>query len=48
MELRSDSWPLPKPDRIHHIVEDFLTDWTGIHSTFFQIGRIHCPLPNCK
>ncbi|XP_028311711.1 FAD-dependent oxidoreductase domain-containing protein 2 [Gouania willdenowi] len=29
MKLRPDGWPLPRPKAIHHIVEDFLTEWEG-------------------
>lgn len=27
MKLRPNGWPLPRPQAIHHIVEDFLTEW---------------------
>ena len=27
MNSRLPKWPLPRPHRIHHIVEDFLTQW---------------------
>ncbi|XP_037544405.1 FAD-dependent oxidoreductase domain-containing protein 2, partial [Nematolebias whitei] len=29
MKKRPRGWPLPRPDAIHHIVEDFLTEWDG-------------------
>lgn len=29
MRMKPSDWILPKPDMIHHIVEDFLTDWTA-------------------
>ncbi|XP_066498509.1 FAD-dependent oxidoreductase domain-containing protein 2 isoform X2 [Hoplias malabaricus] len=27
MRLRPVDWPLPRPDAVHHVVEDFLTEW---------------------
>ncbi|XP_072225751.1 FAD-dependent oxidoreductase domain-containing protein 2 [Leuresthes tenuis] len=27
MKTRSHGWPLPRPKAIHHMVEDFLTEW---------------------
>ncbi|KAM9844287.1 FAD-dependent oxidoreductase domain-containing protein 2 [Aulostomus maculatus] len=27
MKLRPNGWPLPRPKAIHHMVEDFLTEW---------------------
>ncbi|KAM4650535.1 FAD-dependent oxidoreductase domain-containing protein 2 [Discoglossus pictus] len=44
MKLRPDQWPLPRPDRIHHVVEDFLTDWTGPNSHILPLRRF---LENC-
>ncbi|XP_028406643.1 FAD-dependent oxidoreductase domain-containing protein 2-like [Dendronephthya gigantea] len=32
-------YSLPKPDRIHHIVEDFLTKWTGPFSHLVPLRR---------
>ncbi|KAM6966595.1 FAD-dependent oxidoreductase domain-containing protein 2 isoform 2-T2 [Tautogolabrus adspersus] len=29
MKLRPHGWPLPRPKAIHHMVEDFLTEWDG-------------------
>uniref|UniRef100_A0A3B4YPZ7 FAD-dependent oxidoreductase domain containing 2 n=1 Tax=Seriola lalandi dorsalis TaxID=1841481 RepID=A0A3B4YPZ7_SERLL len=29
MKLRPHGWPLPRPKAIHHMVEDFLTEWEG-------------------
>lgn len=29
MKLRPQGWPLPRPKMIHHMVEDFLTEWDG-------------------
>ncbi|XP_056379659.1 FAD-dependent oxidoreductase domain-containing protein 2 [Hyla sarda] len=44
MKLRPQGWPLPRPDHIHHIVEDFLTDWTGPKSHILPLRRF---LENC-
>ncbi|XP_075689623.1 FAD-dependent oxidoreductase domain-containing protein 2 isoform X2 [Rhinoderma darwinii] len=44
MELRPQGWPLPRPDHIHHVVEDFLTDWTGSKSHILPLRRF---LENC-
>lgn len=27
MKLRLQGWPLPRPNAIHHMVEDFLAEW---------------------
>ncbi len=27
MRQRPVGWPLPRPEAIHHMVEDFLTEW---------------------
>ncbi|CAB4023432.1 Hypothetical predicted protein [Paramuricea clavata] len=32
-------YSLPKPDRMHHIVEDFLTKWTGPFSHLVPLRR---------
>uniref|UniRef100_A0A8C5QSG7 FAD dependent oxidoreductase domain containing 2 n=1 Tax=Leptobrachium leishanense TaxID=445787 RepID=A0A8C5QSG7_9ANUR len=44
MKLRSENWPLPRPNRLHHVVEDFLTDWTGPNSHILPLRRF---LENC-
>ncbi|XP_069087281.1 FAD-dependent oxidoreductase domain-containing protein 2 [Pleurodeles waltl] len=44
MKLRPENWPLPRPDAIHHVVEDFLTDWTAPLSHILPLRRF---LENC-
>ncbi|XP_025973743.1 FAD-dependent oxidoreductase domain-containing protein 2 isoform X2 [Dromaius novaehollandiae] len=44
MRLRSPDWSLPRPDAIHHIVEDFLTDWTAPNAHILPLRRF---LENC-
>lgn len=44
MRLRHPDWPLPRPDAIHHIVEDFLTDWTAPNAHILPLRRF---LENC-
>ncbi|NWX98934.1 FXRD2 protein, partial [Nothoprocta ornata] len=44
MRLRPPDWPLPRPDAIHHIVEDFLTDWTAPNAHVLPLRRF---LENC-
>ncbi|XP_067998458.1 FAD-dependent oxidoreductase domain-containing protein 2 [Melanerpes formicivorus] len=44
MKLRPSDWPLPRPDAIHHIVEDFLTDWTAPNAHILPLRRF---LENC-
>ncbi|KAM6306773.1 LOW QUALITY PROTEIN: FAD-dependent oxidoreductase domain-containing protein 2-like [Podargus strigoides] len=44
MRLRPPDWPLPHPDAIHHIVEDFLTDWTALNAHILPLRRF---LENC-
>ncbi|KYO36391.1 FAD-dependent oxidoreductase domain-containing protein 2 isoform B [Alligator mississippiensis] len=44
MRLRPPDWPLPRPDAIHHIVEDFLTDWTAPNAHILPLRRF---LENC-
>uniref|UniRef100_A0A8D0H2I6 FAD-dependent oxidoreductase domain-containing protein 2 n=1 Tax=Sphenodon punctatus TaxID=8508 RepID=A0A8D0H2I6_SPHPU len=44
MGLRPLDWPLPHPDAIHHIVEDFLTDWTAPNAHILPLRRF---LENC-
>ncbi|KAM9324489.1 FAD-dependent oxidoreductase domain-containing protein 2, partial [Gastrophryne carolinensis] len=44
IEARPESFPLPRPDRIHHVVEDFLTDWTASSTHILPLRRF---LENC-
>ncbi|XP_053325035.1 FAD-dependent oxidoreductase domain-containing protein 2 [Spea bombifrons] len=44
MKLRPDNWPLPRPDRMHHVVEDFHTDWTRLNSHILPLRRF---IENC-
>ncbi|KFQ75697.1 FAD-dependent oxidoreductase domain-containing protein 2, partial [Phaethon lepturus] len=44
MRLRPPDWPLPCPDAVHHIVEDFLTDWTAPNAHILPLRRF---LENC-
>lgn len=44
MRLRPPDWPLPRPDAVHHIVEDFLTDWTAPNAHILPLRRF---LENC-
>ncbi|XP_030062661.1 FAD-dependent oxidoreductase domain-containing protein 2 [Microcaecilia unicolor] len=44
MKFRPKKWPLPRPDAIHHIVEDFLTDWTALNAHILPLRRF---LENC-
>ncbi|KAJ6658881.1 hypothetical protein lerEdw1_019517 [Lerista edwardsae] len=44
MRLSPPDWPLPRPDAIHHIVEDFLTDWTAPNAHILPLRRF---LENC-
>ncbi|KAL8221979.1 UNVERIFIED_CONTAM: FAD-dependent oxidoreductase domain-containing protein 2 [Gekko kuhli] len=44
MRLCPPDWPLPRPDAIHHIVEDFLTDWTAQNAHILPLRRF---LENC-
>ncbi|KAG8556325.1 hypothetical protein GDO81_018027 [Engystomops pustulosus] len=44
MDFRPHGWPLPRPDYIHHVVEDFLTHWTGPNSHILPLRRF---LENC-
>lgn len=44
MRLHPPDWPLPRPDAIHHIVEDFLTDWTAPNAHILPLRRF---LENC-
>lgn len=44
MKLRPNGWPLPRPQAIHHIVEDFLTEWDAPISHIQPLRRFleHC------
>ncbi|XP_066563495.1 FAD-dependent oxidoreductase domain-containing protein 2 isoform X2 [Amia ocellicauda] len=44
MRLRPPGWPLPRPQALHHIVEDFLTEWEGPVSHSQPLRRFleHC------
>ncbi|XP_051045259.1 FAD-dependent oxidoreductase domain-containing protein 2 isoform X2 [Phodopus roborovskii] len=44
MRFRPAQWPLPRPIAIHHIVEDFLTDWTAPVGHILPLRRF---LENC-
>ncbi|KAF5919815.1 hypothetical protein HPG69_009804 [Diceros bicornis minor] len=44
VRFRSADWPLPRPTAIHHIVEDFLTDWTAPVGHILPLRRF---LENC-
>ncbi|XP_029014406.1 FAD-dependent oxidoreductase domain-containing protein 2 [Betta splendens] len=44
MTLRPHSWPLPRPRALHHMIEDFLTEWDGPVSHVQPLRRFleHC------
>ncbi|MEQ2164350.1 FAD-dependent oxidoreductase domain-containing protein 2, partial [Goodea atripinnis] len=44
MKMRPRGWPLPRPKAIHHMVEDFLTEWDGPLSHIQPLRRFleHC------
>lgn len=44
MRFRPADWPLPRPTAIHHVVEDFLTDWTAPVGHILPLRRF---LENC-
>ncbi|XP_043535910.1 FAD-dependent oxidoreductase domain-containing protein 2 isoform X1 [Chiloscyllium plagiosum] len=44
MTQRPKLWPLPRPYYIHHVVEDFLTDWTAAKAHILPLRRF---LENC-
>lgn len=44
MEARPEKWSLPRPEKIHHVVEDFLTDWTAPSAHLLPLRRF---LENC-
>lgn len=39
MQSRPPDWPLPRPDRLHHVVEDFLTSWDGPQTHILPLRR---------
>ncbi|XP_069766057.1 FAD-dependent oxidoreductase domain-containing protein 2 [Narcine bancroftii] len=39
MTQRPKLWPLPRPSHIHHVVEDFLTDWTAAKAHILPLRR---------
>lgn len=39
MTQRPKQWPLPRPSSIHHVVEDFLTDWTAARAHILPLRR---------
>ncbi|KAL4658004.1 FAD-dependent oxidoreductase domain-containing protein 2 [Arapaima gigas] len=44
MKRRPTGWPLPRPKAIHHMIEDFLTEWDGPMSHSQPLRRFleHC------
>ncbi|XP_035511192.1 FAD-dependent oxidoreductase domain-containing protein 2 [Morone saxatilis] len=44
MKLRPYGWPLPRPKAVHHMVEDFLTEWESPISHIQPLRRFleHC------
>ncbi|XP_075407103.1 FAD-dependent oxidoreductase domain-containing protein 2 [Tenrec ecaudatus] len=44
VRFRPADWLLPRPDAIHHVVEDFLTDWTAPVGHILPLRRF---LENC-
>ncbi|XP_069855525.1 FAD-dependent oxidoreductase domain-containing protein 2 isoform X1 [Dipodomys merriami] len=44
VRFRPAHWPLPRPAAIHHVVEDFLTDWTAPVGHILPLRRF---LENC-
>lgn len=44
MKLLPEGWPLPKPKALHHMVEDFLTEWDAPISHIQPLRRFleHC------
>ncbi|XP_015245857.1 PREDICTED: FAD-dependent oxidoreductase domain-containing protein 2 [Cyprinodon variegatus] len=44
MRMRPHGWPLPRPKAIHHMVEDFLTEWDAPLSHIQPLRRFleHC------
>lgn len=44
MKARPEKWSLPRPEKIHHVVEDFLTDWTAPSAHVLPLRRF---LENC-
>lgn len=44
VRFRPAGWALPRPTAIHHVVEDFLTDWTAPVGHILPLRRF---LENC-
>ncbi|XDC53874.1 hypothetical protein R6Z07M_005056 [Ovis aries] len=44
VRFRPAGWPLPRPSALHHVVEDFLTDWTAPVGHILPLRRF---LENC-
>lgn len=44
MKLRPQGWPLPRPNAIHHMIEDFLAEWDAPISHIQPLRRFleHC------
>lgn len=44
MRRRPSGWPLPRPKAVHHMIEDFLTEWDGPISHSQPLRRFleHC------
>ncbi|KAK7940245.1 hypothetical protein WMY93_003571 [Mugilogobius chulae] len=44
MKLRPHGWPLPRPKAVHHMIEDFLTEWDAPISHVQPLQRFleHC------
>ena len=44
MRRRPAGWPLPRPKAVHHMIEDFLTEWDGPVSHGQPLRRFleHC------
>lgn len=44
MRLRPHGWPLPRPRAVHHMIEDFLTEWESPISHIQPLRRFleHC------
>ena len=44
MRHRPSGWPLPRPKAVHHMIEDFLTEWDGPISHSQPLRRFleHC------
>lgn len=44
MKFRPKGWPLPKPKAIHHIIENFFTEW---HAPKIHIQPLRRFLEHC-